>query len=69
MSKKLDNDEERIKKACCSNILTISLYKQKQENLQKKFVLYFPFNNLRSSKIVAAYIYKEEKTCFAKIVA
>ena len=69
MSKKLDNDEKRIKKACCSNTLTISLYKQKQENIQKKFVLYFPFNNLRSSKLVAAYIYKKEKNCFAKIVA
>ena len=69
MSKKLDNDEKWIKKACCSNTLTISLYKQKQEKKKKKFVLYFPFNNLRSSKLVAAYIYKEEKTCFAKIVA
>ena len=42
MSKKLDNDEKWIKKACCSNILTISLYKQKQENIQKKFVFIFP---------------------------
>ena len=42
MSKKLDNDEKWIKKACCSNTLTISLYKQKQENIQKKFVFIFP---------------------------
>lgn len=69
MSKKLDNDEKCIEKACCSNTLAISLYKQKHENIQKKFVLYFTFKNLRSSKFVAAYIYKAEKTCFAKIVA
>ena len=62
MSKKLDNDEKWIKKACCSNTLISPLCKQKHENIQKNCVLHFTFWGLRTTAFVTAYKYKAGKT-------